>query len=69
MLAYSRFFRLRRLAVPIITLAPKHHHDNTHERTEENGQEGNDCVGIDLARHHEKSDESSNDEEDEKCFP
>ena len=57
------------LTLVFITLAPKHHHNDAHERAEEKGQESNDSVGIDLARRHEKSDESSNNEENEKRFP
>ena len=59
---------MRRLTMPI-TLAPEHHHSNAHEWTEENRQEGNDCIGIDLARHNKESDESGNGEENEKRFP
>lgn len=69
MLAHNRFFCLRRLAVPIITLAPEHHHANAQKRTEEDGQEGNESVHIDLTRHHEESNETGDGEENEKRFP
>ena len=52
----------------IFAFTSKEQHHATHEWTEENGQERNDCVGIDLARHYEESDETCDGEENEECF-
>lgn len=52
----------------VFGMSPKYHHDNAHEGTDEDRQKGQDRVCVDFSSCHEKSNQTGNGEEDEKCF-
>lgn len=56
------------MALSIIALASKQHHESAHERTNEERQKRQDRVGVHRSRRDEEPDENGNAEEDEQCF-
>ena len=64
---YSFAFR-DMTGVIVFGMSSKHHHDDTHEGADEDRQKRQDRVCVYFSRYYEKSNQTSNGEENEKCF-
>ena len=59
-----RFF----VATFVVAFAPKHHHTNAHEWTQEERQKWQDHIGIDLPHPNEQPDDTGNAEQNVEYF-